>query len=218
MPLAFSFSIDPPRCVVLRETCLYRIAEIAESTYEAFEKDRLIVAFSLSRAFMETEALFWSFIDELENSIQTRNIDKIRQFLSKCMVGVKNTVLKQFKSPENISLILDPINVLNCIDKMEKQVTHYRLQYDSLSERAHPNAAGTVDAYATVDWEAKIVRFGKNKSKLAPELALPQLVASLKGFLRGYDYSASLLEQFTPLCEELLEKSPSTNTNPENNL
>ncbi len=88
MPLDFSLSIDPPRSVALREACLHRTAEIAESAYEAFVKERLVVAFILSRSFMETEALFWAFVEELDNAIQTRKIDKIRQFLSKSLVGV----------------------------------------------------------------------------------------------------------------------------------
>ncbi len=207
MPFGFSISIDPPRAVVFREACLYRIAEIAESAHEAFVKDSLVVAFILSRTIMETETLFWTFVNALEVAIQTRNIGKIREFLTRCLVGVKSPQLKQFKNPMNVNLIADPTNILTFIDKRDKKVRNYRLHYDSLSEFSHPNAAGTIDAYVSLDLDAGVARFGKNRSKLIPELALPQLVGSLKVFLSDYDYSAKLLEQFVPLCDELLAKS-----------
>ncbi len=208
MPFGFSISFDPGRAVVLREACLYRVAEIAESAYEAFVKDRLVVAFILSRAIMETEALFWAFVEELQLAIQNRNIDKIREFLTRCLVGVKSPQLKQLKNSMYANLIVDPTNILTFIDKMNKKVRSYRFHFDSLSEFSHPNAAGTVGAYVSLDLDAGVARFGRNESKLTPELALPQLVASLKGFLSIYDNSAKLLERFVPLCDELLARSP----------
>lgn len=41
IPFDFSAAIDPLRAVVFKEACLYRIAEIAESAYQAFAKDNL---------------------------------------------------------------------------------------------------------------------------------------------------------------------------------
>lgn len=207
IPFDFSAAIDPLRAVVFREACLHRIAEISESAYEAFAKDNLIVALILSRAFMETEALFWGFIHELEEALKSRNIEKIRNFLTGCLIGVKSSQIKLLKSPQNVDLIIDQTNILTFIDKMNKKITHYRLHYDSLSEFSHPNAAGTVDAYVFLDHEARIARLGKNRSKLVPELALPQLNGSLTIFLDIYDHSAKLLEQFTLLCNELKESS-----------
>ncbi|NGX49427.1 MAG: hypothetical protein K940chlam5_01025 [Candidatus Anoxychlamydiales bacterium] len=210
IPLGISISIDPTRAVIFRVAFLYRVAEITESAYDAFVKDNLVVAFILSRAFMETETLFWAFVNKLKVAIQTRNINDIRQFLTGCLIGVKNDELKQLKHPSDVSLITTPTNILTFIQKMDKKIPGYELHHASLSEFSHPNAAGTVDAYVSLDWEAMVARFGKNKSKLIPELALPQLLASLKGFLDCYDYSAKLLEQFVPLCEELLPKSTQT--------
>lgn len=207
-PFDFSFSIDPIRALVLREACLYRVAEIAESAYEDFVKDRLVAAFILSRAFMETETLFWTLIDQLETAIKARKIDDIRKFLTDCLIGVKSEQLKQFKNPKDPNLITTPTNILTLIEKMGKKIRYYPLHYASLSEFSHPNAAGTVDAYVLLDHAARMARFGKNRSKLIHELALPQLVGSLQGFLSGYDYSAKLLKAFVPLCEELLAGSP----------
>jgi hypothetical protein len=189
VPLDFSVTIDPLRAVVFREACLHRIAEISESAYQAFAKDNLIVALILSRAVMETEALYWGFISELEEALKSRNIERIRKFLTGCLIGVKSPQLKLLKSPENVDLIIDPTNILTFIDKMSKKITHYRLHYDSLSEFSNPNAAGTVDAYVSLDHEARVARLGKNRAKLVPELALPQLIGSLTMFLECVDES-----------------------------
>ena len=70
-------------------------------------------------------------------------------------------------------------------------------------------AAGTVDAYVILDWEAGVARLGSNRTKLVPELALPQLVGTLTAFIIQYNQAAELLEKFVPLCESLLDGIPS---------
>lgn len=204
MSLDFSKAIDPCRAAVFREACLYRISELAESAYDAFLKGRLITAFTLCRAFMETEALFWRFLDELKESLSSRTIDKIRTFLSKSLTGVKDYEIKKIKSPNDPSIVLDPINVLTLIQNVGKRIHYYPLHYATLCELTHPNAAGTINAYATLNLSTNTVYFGKGKDTLTPELALPQLVVSLQAFTQLYNQSASLLEEFTLLCESLL--------------
>lgn len=206
VPLGFSRSIDPIRALVLREACLYRIAEIVRATHDAFARDDLVVAIILSRAIIETGTLFWDFIQKLKAALASRNIEEIRKFLSGCLLGVKSPKLKEFKSPSKPDLITTPVNILTLIDKLDKDVPHFRLNYDSMSEFSHPNAAGTVDAYVFLDHAAGVARLGNNRSKLVPELALPQLVGTLTVFVIQYNYAAELLEQFIPLCELLLDQ------------
>jgi hypothetical protein len=209
VPLSISRSIDPIRALILREACLYRIAEIVRAAYDAFARDDLVVAIILSRSIIETAALFWDFIAKLKAALASHNIEEIRNFLSGCLVGVKSPKLKEFKSPSQPDLIVTPVNILTLIDRLDKDVTHFRLNYDSMSEFSHPNAAGTVDAYVVLDWDAGMARLGSNRAKLVPELALPQLVGTLTAFIIQYDHAAELLEKFIPLCESLLDGMPS---------
>ena len=204
MPLDGSLPLHLSRALTLRESCFHRMAELAEAAYEDFANDRLIAAFIMCRAIMETESLFWALIDELNRAIQMQNTDQILLFLKKALTGVKSIELKGLKRGNNTTLVIDdPTNVLTFIDKMQKKIALYRFHYDALSERAHPNSAGTIDAYVLLDWNAQIARFGKNRSRITPKLALPHLVSSLKGFLKIYDRSAELLQQFVHLCKEL---------------
>jgi len=204
-PILFCKSVDPSRAMIFREACLHRITELCESAYDAFAKKRLITAFILCRAFMETETLFWSFIDMLKNSLQTRKTDEIRNFLSKCLAGIKDKEIKKFRNPEESNKVPDPINVLTLIQKtMGNAIKHYPLHYASLCEFTHPNAAGTVDAYVAYDWKENIATFRTNTEKLKEEQALPHLVASLEAFICLYNESATQLEEFIELCESLV--------------
>ncbi len=72
IPLVISKAIDPCRAHVLREACLHRITELAGSTYDAFQKNKLITAFTLCRSVMETESLFWEFTTLLEYALKEK--------------------------------------------------------------------------------------------------------------------------------------------------
>jgi len=193
-------AVDPSRALILRETCLYRISELVESAHENFAKDRLIAAFIMTRAIMETESLFWAFLDEIEEALKNRNIEKIRLFLSMALAGVKTSQAKE------MGMELKPHHVLELVrDKMGKKITFYFNQYETLSEFSHPNAAGLNQTYARIDNDQAMVFFGLNKSRVHANLALPPLVGSIEAFLYKYNESAKLLEKFVVLCEELFD-------------
>jgi hypothetical protein len=205
IPLAISKAIDPCRAHVLREACLHRIAELADSAYDAFRKNKLITAFTLCRSVMETEALFWEFITMLENALEKKSISKVRKFLTKAMMGAK------VQTGNGISS-MTPHHVLTLVrDGMGKQIKGYFNQYEFLSEFAHPNAAGVIKAYVQLDWEKHVAYLGLNQEKIFPDLALPKLVGSLQAFIQCYDNSAKLLSQFISLCESLLEQGRCSN-------
>ena len=204
MPIQFCNTMDPSRAILLREACLFRVTELTESAYTAFAGDKLITAFILCRAFMETETLFWTFIDMLQEALKNRKVENIRTFFDKALTGVKDQELKKFKRPNEASQVLDPHHVLKLIENtMGKKIQSYPLQYASLSEFSHPNAAGTIEAYTTFDWPSNTVRFGLNSEKLSSDLALPQLVVSIRAFIQLYDLSADLIHEFVELCESL---------------
>lgn len=199
-PLMLCKAIDPSQALILRETCLYRISELTESAYEDFAKGQLISAFIMTRAIMETESLFWTFLDEIEEALKNKNIEKIRVFLSMALTDVKATQAKEMGRE------LDPHHVLKLVrDKMGKKITHYYNQYEALSEFSHPNAAGLNETYARIDYDQAMVFFGINKSRVHANLALPPLVGSIEAFLERYDESAKLMEEFVILCEKLFE-------------
>ncbi len=208
-PLVYE-SIELSRAVILRESCLHRITELAEAAHEAFLKNQLIAAFTLCRALMETEALFIIFIDKLHESLKTQNLNGIHIFLNKSLLGVKDPQIKQLKRPNPAITDIDPINVLTLIGKIDKKIKGYSLHYASLSEFTHPNAAGTSKAYAKIDYENNIVRFGIHEGNLSADLALPMLTNSLHTFIDLYDHSADLLQEFTALCNSL---TPQTHAN-----
>lgn len=202
-PLFISNAIDPNRALVLREACLYRISELTESAYENFAKGRVVSAFIMTRAIMETESLFWTFLDKIELSLKTKNIDDIRIFLTKALTGVKATQAKAMGRE------IEPLHVLKLVrDNMGGKIPLYYEHYETLCEYSHPNAAGLNDTYARLDWIQKKVFFGINNDKVNSKLALPLLIISIEAFINEYDRSAKLLGDFIVLCEILLKDQP----------
>lgn len=199
--LGCSKAIDPSRALHLREACFHRITELAESAYDAFVKENYVSGYLLSRAVMETMALFWYFCDQVAESIKTQDLDHIRDVLSKALTGAKAAKAKE------AGCSLDSVHILNLIRHVAKQVPPFADHYDFLSEVAHPNAAGLIKAFVQIDWDQRMVYFGKEQGKLESllEFDLEALAINLKVFIDLYDKSAELLEKFQELCEARLD-------------
>lgn len=52
------------------------------------------------------------------------------------------------------------LQILTCIDRMDKKVPGVRVHYDFLSEIAHPNWGGVVGMYAKMEEATFTARFG----------------------------------------------------------
>ncbi|MBS0606790.1 MAG: hypothetical protein JSR57_07565 [Verrucomicrobia bacterium] len=198
-PLIFSNAIDPARALHLREACLHRIAELAESAYDAFVKKNYVPAYLLSRAVMETLALFWYFCDKLEDAIKTQDLEHIREMLSKALTGAKAAKAKE------VGYSLDPIHILKLIRHVAKFAPPFEHHYDFLSEVSHPNAAGLTSAYVRIDRDRKMVYFGKEHGRFVSllELDLRALATNLNAFMDLYDRSAEQFKKFQELCEDV---------------
>lgn len=196
-PLFLSKAIDPSRALLLREACFHRITELAESAYDAFVKKNYVPSYLLSRAVMETMALFWYFYHKLADAIKTQNLDDIRRMLSKALAGAKAEQAKE------AGWSLDPVHVLKLIQHVAKDIPPFADHYDFLSEVAHPNAAGLIKAFVHIDWDRRVIHFGKEHGKLKSflEFDLAALETNLNVFIDLYDRSAALLERFQEFCE-----------------
>ncbi len=189
VPMSFSKNIDLRRAIILRESIFFRIKELAESTYDACLKNRLVSAILLARGLIETEAFFIYFLNKLEQAIKNNNLYEINEFLTKALRGARSPMAtKEFSRP-------NAINVLTCIDLVDKKIQNYRDQYEFLSEFSHPNSAGLNKIYCKYDWESNEIIFGNNREKINIEFLLNQLGVSLENFISKYNYSVELFEQ-----------------------
>jgi hypothetical protein len=102
----------------------------------------------------------------------------------------------------------EAVNVLNFIDKVEKGVEGFRLQYDMLSEYAHPNWAGTALLYSKPDMERRQTDLGSSL-RLSENVKLCGVInlrVALMLFENVYTMIADSVPAFIELCERSLRQ------------
>ncbi len=211
-PIIISKSVDPSRALHLREACVHRIAELAESACDAFKKGSHVSGYLLVRASMETIALFWYFVDEVRDALKNGDIEDLRKVLTRMLMGVKLEAARDAiakvtqKTRAELGKSLDPIHVMDLLRHVEKEVPSFMEHYDFLCEVSHPNAAGLIKAYVRNDWEKKVVYFGKEEGCFESHLPsdLKGFIACLECYMDLYDKSAGILTRFISLSESLL--------------
>ena len=181
----------PFKAMWFRESACWRIAQLSRSSFECFEKRKLASAVLLARACMETSASLWYLRQVLERSIEAQTIGEADQRIMQLLMGSK----------------VDPnlekaVNVLTCIDSVDRTIPGFRHQYDHLSEFAHPNWAGTVLLFSKRE-EGGIANFGENMRSEESVLVagLHNLAGALDVFELSYNRVGELLPDFVRLCE-----------------
>ena len=185
----------PYKAVSLRELLLYRITELGESAIELYEKKRTISAFIITRAVMETAALFYWLHKRLERVVDSNNIEDIDDFLMNVLFGWKGN--KDLK---------EPYNILKAVDHLNKKVPHFRRAYDVLSEFTHPNYCGVHGAYGKIDKKNIWTDLGAEKRNVPIISGLSPLVGSLELFTYYYDEMTDLLPKFKEVCDNAIDK------------
>ena len=202
-------SLDPVKALHLREACLHRITELAESAYDGFKKGNLVTGYLLARAIYETVALFWYFLDQLQASLESGDLEELREILRRMLLGSKiETVKKNVvdildHSNEASGQSLDPIHVSKLINHVAEKIPPFKEHYDFLCEITHPNAMGLIKAYVKNDFQTGIAYFGKEQGQFASHLGmdLEALIVVVESFVESYNESASLLRNFQENCE-----------------
>ncbi len=202
-------SLDPVRALHLREACLHRITELAESAYNGFKHGNLVTGYLLARAIYETVALFWYFLDQIQESLELGDIEELRDVLTRMLLGSKiETVKKNVAdildhSNEASGQSLDPIHVSKLINHVAEKIPPFKEHYDFLCEITHPNAMGLIKAYVKNDFQTGIAYFGKEQGQFASHLGmdLEALIVILESFIESYNESANMLASFQKNCE-----------------
>jgi len=139
----------PLQLLCTREALICRTEELARTACEALERDDLAAAALLARATVESAALAWKLMEVLDDwqKLSPKNLNGI---LMRMLVGSRIW-------PDGPQAL----NVLSCIDRMDKKVPGVRKSYDILSEIVHPNWRGVFGMYAKTDGEKFTVHFGR---------------------------------------------------------
>jgi hypothetical protein len=160
----------PFKAMWFRESLCWRMAQLSRSAFGCFEKKKLASAILLARAAMETSAALWYLRKVMEGSIETQTIGEADQRLMQLLMGSKS----------DTDILPEAVNVLKCVDSVDKKIPGFRHQYDRLSEFAHPNWAGTALLFSKRE-EGGIANFGENMRS--------ERLCSLAGFIISLAHS-----------------------------
>ena len=184
------------------QSALRRNCELRDSFVLAFNQKLYAPLFILARASIETGALAWdvwrgteSLVDLDETSGLVEFDARVVSILLGSRTGSGAGDPDEYRAP----------NVLTIIDRLSKgDVPRLRDTYNELSEYAHPNYAGLLEAYTTSDPLNRQVIFDDTPFELLPELvgaALHSLGVGLGLTVLAMENYESRMTDFAVLCE-----------------
>jgi hypothetical protein len=194
-PIALSRSKLPFKAMGYRETLIWRVTELAQGAVDNYKQGRVVAATLLTRGVMETTAALWYLRYKIKGALAAQALGDIDNHLMRLSLGTRNWE----ETP-------DAINVLNFVDSVEKELKGFRMQYDSLSEVAHPNYSGTTGLFSKIDHKNVFVHLGPNEryAKNLVTAGTGSLSATLLIFEHCYNALADELPEFVKLCEAAL--------------
>lgn len=172
----------PFKALSLRELLIHRIADLSQCAMELYEQNRVVPAFVLTRAVMETIALIYWLHKKLSDFRESKNVKNLDQFLMKAMLGSKDG-----------STGLSSHNVLTAVDHVNKKFNGFRKRYDVLCEFAHPNWSGVLGPYGKINRQKMWLDLGLNKRVPPLIIGLEPFVEGLKIFIEYYNGLGSLI-------------------------
>jgi hypothetical protein len=191
-----SFTLNsklPYKATLMREVLCHRFNDFANAAVELYAINRIVPAFVLTRAAMENTAMMYTLFTRTSEFVKTKDIDSFDQFLMKGIFGSRNEFTP-----------LQSNNILTAIDHIDKKFTGTRDMYDILCEFTHPNYAGAMGAYCSIDEDEHITYFGKEHVNLPAENGLIPLLICFDLFT---DYYNSLAKQIKIMNDYYEQKS-----------
>lgn len=167
-----------------REALIWRTEEIARSACDALQRDDFAVAAILTRAVTENAALTWALMDLLTVRDQYTP-EELHAKLLRFQLGSR----AWSEAPQ-------AIQILNCIDKMDKAMPGVRACYDGLSDIVHPNWRGVFGMYSVVDRAELKTYFGR--SLRGVEGRRDSIITALLGSLGGFEHAYNRISDLMP--------------------
>ena len=191
----------PFKVLVCREALNWRMAELGRTAFEEFEKDNLAAAIVLTRAAVETSAALWFLCAKVDASVDSAEIGDLDDYVMKLTMGIATDPPTDASTGAPVTP--RPVRIGKFLDRVEKDISGFKLQYGYLSEYAHPNWAATVYLYSKFDKENGAADFGQNirTPDGTKHICATNLSVALRMFERSYNRIADLMPVLTELCE-----------------
>ena len=116
----------PWKATQLRELLLHRFSDIADVAIELYESERIVPAFILTRALVETTSMMYWLFTRSSDFLDKWDEEAYDKFLMKGLVGTRIKPVR-----------LESHNVLTDLDHLDKKFEGLRRMYDELCEFTH---------------------------------------------------------------------------------
>lgn len=175
-------SKTPFKALVLREALIHRVSSLTDGAISEFDATRWVSGTILIRAIAETASVLHSLEMKISEAIKIRNDNDLTEFLRRTMIASRSD-----------KALPEAINVLNLIDKADKDFPGFRKIYDALSEYAHPNWCGVIGAFSEFNYDTYTVAFDTFKRR-PTQSSISALMASLVVATHAYNSCAEKIE------------------------
>ena len=157
---------------------------MARTACDALERDDFAAASLLARATVESGALAWRLMEVL-NDRRAFSPQELSKILIRMMVGSRLW-------PDGPQAL----QILSCVDRMDKKVPGVRKSYDVLSEIVHPNWRGVFGMYAKTDETTFTAHFGRGMR--STEGTKGAIVNALLGALELFEFAYNRISDAMP--------------------
>lgn len=180
----------PYKLLCLRALYQIRICDLGHASHLLYTKKAYLPAFVLTRAIMETVAMFYVCFSKVSAAIKHKNVDDIDDFLMQALLGTRDGTgsIKHY-------------NALTAVQHVGKKNKAFEELYLGLCEFAHPNWGGISLAYSEQIDEGHMVIKTIRDSSFADTIGMKPLLASLMLFDEIYRGIEKLLPSFTQVCD-----------------
>lgn len=186
----------PFKALSLREVLICRISELASVSIQLYEDRKLVSAFIITRAIVETAAFTYWLHHQLSSFFSHKNPAQLDQFLMRVLVGSRDKTTP-----------VESCNVLTAIDKLDKEYQWFRKGYDRLCEFTHPNWGGLLGTYGRINHDKYELELGVPAREPPITFGLVPLSAASLLFEHYYNELAGLIEKRNAHFEQYTNES-----------
>jgi hypothetical protein len=180
----------PYQLLAVREALIWRTEELARNACDTLEREDFAAAAMLTRGVAESAALIWYLLDVLRTRTD-RNSAALNEVLMRVLAGWK----KRAVDAEDDEPLPEAINILTCVQRLDREIPGFQSSYASLSEFAHPNWMGVTGLFSNTDQASFTTHFGRG---FRSDLAGGQIGNLLNGAIELFVYAYNTIAEEMP--------------------
>lgn len=192
-------SMTPLKAIVVRETLLWRIVELADGVILCLDAGNSLGAIILARASMECAAVHHQLNRTIRIAKDKSSAD-VDAAIMRLLLGTRSFSTGNPVVDEKLQMP----SILTCFKHLDKHFDGVSKHYEHLCEYAHPNYAGTAGIFSTGDANTGIrslKRYPDATEQSLLDEALSSTVCAVSIFINDYGSIVCHLPDFFEACD-----------------